>query len=188
MYASIDEVRAAYREMAKIHHPDVGGTEFKFLLIKQAYNELSDPAKKEEHDKELKKHPFNGDDYFVITYDSLSVKKDVYDDLKSVFTRKLGSKGKLKLQVKLLLHNYDLQNGTNVEVEIPIKMICEKCFGFGGTILSQCSNCKGTGRITEVRKGHFRIPGGTKENEQFVSSKDGFEVTGVVELNTMELK
>jgi hypothetical protein len=37
--ASIDEIKSSYRTMAKIHHPDMGGTDFQFNRINRAYGE-----------------------------------------------------------------------------------------------------------------------------------------------------
>ena len=189
IFASIEEVKAAYRELAKIHHPDKGGSERKFLQIKLAYLKLSNPSSKKEHDDKLKNHPFGGDDYMVITYGPVSARKDVYDDIKSTLSRRFGGKDKVqfKFKIDLLLTKYDMEKGANVEIELPVVMICEKCFGFGGTIIANCSNCNGTGHIKEIKKGHFRIPPGTKENEKFVTVEEGIELTGVIELNKMNL-
>lgn len=49
--ASSEEIKQAYRKAAGIHHPDKkGGDEEKFKEIKEAYDWLSDPKKRSEHD------------------------------------------------------------------------------------------------------------------------------------------
>jgi DnaJ-class molecular chaperone len=48
--ASEDEIKQAFRTMAKTHHPDKGGNKEKFQEIQQAYDTLSDPQKKAEYD------------------------------------------------------------------------------------------------------------------------------------------
>ena len=45
--ASEDEIKQAFRTMAKTHHPDKGGNKEKFQEIQQAYDTLSDPQKKQ---------------------------------------------------------------------------------------------------------------------------------------------
>jgi len=55
--ASPDEVRAAYRRMAKRHHPDAGGSSEEFYTVQEAYNILSDPARRRQYDAERKSHP-----------------------------------------------------------------------------------------------------------------------------------
>lgn len=37
--ATIDEIKSSYRALAKVHHPDMGGTEFQFNRITSAYGE-----------------------------------------------------------------------------------------------------------------------------------------------------
>ncbi len=40
-HASLSEIRDAYRQKAKIHHPDTGGEEWAFRVVVQAYEMLS---------------------------------------------------------------------------------------------------------------------------------------------------
>jgi len=49
--ASQEEIRKAYRKLAREHHPDKGGDEKLFKEIQEAYDCLSDPEKKELYDQ-----------------------------------------------------------------------------------------------------------------------------------------
>jgi curved DNA-binding protein CbpA len=53
--ASEDEIRRSYRRLARVHHPDANpgdpGAEERFKEIQHAYEVLSDPAKRREHDE-----------------------------------------------------------------------------------------------------------------------------------------
>lgn len=51
--SSKDEIKKAYRNLVKIHHPDVGGNAEKFKQINDAYDVLSDDKKKSDYDREL---------------------------------------------------------------------------------------------------------------------------------------
>ena len=55
--ASEEEVKKAYRKLASKHHPDRGGDTAKFQEIQTAYDTLSDPEKRHQHDNPS---PFGG--------------------------------------------------------------------------------------------------------------------------------
>jgi curved DNA-binding protein len=48
--ASDEEIKRAYRKLAGQHHPDKGGDTARFQEIQSAYETLSDPVKRQQHD------------------------------------------------------------------------------------------------------------------------------------------
>jgi curved DNA-binding protein len=52
--ASTDEIKKAFKKLARKHHPDAGGDEARFKDISEAYEVLSDKEKREEYDTFLK--------------------------------------------------------------------------------------------------------------------------------------
>jgi len=55
--ASDSDIKRAYRKLAAQHHPDKGGETSKFQEIQSAYETLSDPVKRQQHDNP---NPFQG--------------------------------------------------------------------------------------------------------------------------------
>lgn len=52
--ATLDEIRSAYRRLSLQYHPDANhGSPERFLHLKEAYETLSDPDRREEYDREL---------------------------------------------------------------------------------------------------------------------------------------
>src|SRR5664280_1025255 len=49
--ATADEIKKAYRRLARKHHPDAGGSEEKFKEVGEAYEILSDKEKRAQYDQ-----------------------------------------------------------------------------------------------------------------------------------------
>jgi curved DNA-binding protein len=58
--ASTNDIKKAFRKLAREHHPDAGGDETRFKDISEAYEVLSDKKKREEYDTFLKFGAFGG--------------------------------------------------------------------------------------------------------------------------------
>jgi DnaJ-class molecular chaperone len=61
--ATQDEIKQAYKRLAKQHHPDTGGDTEKFAKINQAYETLKDPNKRAEYDNPRPEVNFNSQNF-----------------------------------------------------------------------------------------------------------------------------
>lgn len=57
--ASADDIKSAYRKLAKKHHPDLGGDPEKFKELNEAHDILSNPDKRAQFDQ-VGQNPFHG--------------------------------------------------------------------------------------------------------------------------------
>jgi hypothetical protein len=49
--ASTTEIKSAYRSLAKVMHPDAGGTDGTFRMLQEAYETLKDPLRRRDYDR-----------------------------------------------------------------------------------------------------------------------------------------
>ena len=58
-HATDEDIKRAYRKLAATHHPDKGGDTAKFQEVQQAYETLSDPQKRQQHDNPQQPNNFH---------------------------------------------------------------------------------------------------------------------------------
>ena len=159
--ATSDEIKSAYRRLARRHHPDVNpddpSAEDKFKEVGEAYSILSDPQKRERFDRTGSTDEQASGDFFGGAGGAGG-----FGDLFDMFFGANGSgaggarKGRdgddLRIDVALTLT--DVLKGAEREVEVDRLAECEKCSGNGtkdGTPPPPCPQCKGAGVIASVR-------------------------------------
>jgi DnaJ-class molecular chaperone len=55
--ATTDEIKAAYRRLARQHHPDAGGDQLRFKQTTEAYEVLNDPKERQAYEENLRRRP-----------------------------------------------------------------------------------------------------------------------------------
>ena len=170
--ATPDEIKSAYRKMAKQYHPDVNkdaGASEKFKEISEAYECLSDPQKKSNYDQfGSATGPqgfggFGGDGGFggFGGFGDFSDLGDIFGNIFGGFgggsATKMGSKGE-DLQVQITLDFEEAVFGVTKEITIPRVENCSACNGTGarnGTEYTTCSECHGTGQVRYTENSMF---------------------------------
>lgn len=68
--ASEEEIKRAYRKLAAKHHPDRGGDTARFQEIQSAYETLTDPQKRAQHDNPFQQHQGPNGSHFEFHFGS----------------------------------------------------------------------------------------------------------------------
>ncbi len=170
--ASVEEVKAAYKKLAKKFHPDLNkeaGSEERFKEILEAYQVLSDPQKKENYDQFG--HAFEGfqgfrgfrgfnardfDFDFSDIFEGFGGFGGMGEMFREAFggTRSGPRKG-ANLRIDLPLSFEEAAFGTSKTVSLTRVEECGKCGGKGGFEEQECEQCKGSGVLRQTRRTAF---------------------------------
>ena len=159
--ASPDEIKRAYRKLAREFHPDANPGDHDaaehFKEVNRAYEVLSDPSKRANYDAYGDERGpgagFGGVSDFGGISDLFST---FFGGAGATTARGPGRGGDILAEVALTLE--EAAEGAEREVEVTTLGECEECAGSGaapGTFPSRCSECGGTGETREVRRTVF---------------------------------
>ncbi len=173
--ASQEEIRKAYRRLAKKHHPDRHGgskeAEEKFKEISDAYSVLGDPEKRKQYDRlrqaGMRGGAFEGFGGFEGAarggegWESGRIRfEDLGGGLGDLFSRIFGGgrggsttarrqRGQDIHSSGTIPFNIAVHGGT-IEVDIPKEKTCPSCGGSGaarGSSVDTCPHCGGNGQV-----------------------------------------
>jgi len=165
--ASDEEIKRAFRKLAKQYHPDVNkeaGAAEKFKEIGEAYSVLSDSKKRQQYDQ-FGSAAFDGQGGFGGGGFSGFGFEDF--DLGDIFEQFMGGgfsnrkkTGKRATKGEDVLVHIDLTfeeavYGCEKEFTINIKDKCEACDGMGGHNPKTCSTCNGKGVVISQQRTMF---------------------------------
>ena len=164
---SIEDVKAAYRKLAKELHPDRNPgdltCEHKFKEINEAYDVLKDPDKRSAYDRFGHAAFENGmGGRSAAGFDFSASFTDVFDDLFGEFmgakrNRRQNRGGDLRYNLEITLD--DAFHGKAAEIRVPSLVACDDCKGAGaapGTKPETCSTCGGHGKV-RATQGFFTV-------------------------------
>lgn len=173
--ATEEEIKRAFRKLAKQYHPDVNkdpGAEEKFKEIGEAYSVLSDPQKRNQYDQFGHAAFQNGggaggfSGFSTEDFDFGSIFDDLFggsfgggfSGFSSSSRRSANrpQKGRDRL-VTLELSFIEAIKGCKKSITLDLDEECDKCHGKGGFGERTCSTCKGRGRVVEEQRSLFGI-------------------------------
>ncbi|MBO5478140.1 MAG: molecular chaperone DnaJ [Clostridia bacterium] len=174
---SDDELKRAYRKLAKKYHPDANPdnkkeAEAKFKEVNEAYETLSDPQKRRMYDQFGPDGPqgFGGGgpgggyySYSTSGFDGFDM-EDLGDIFSSFFGGGFGGRGSTKqnngpIKGADLRYNMEISFeesflGVEKEISISREDTCDTCHGSGakpGSKVETCTMCHGTGQIKQMQ-------------------------------------
>jgi molecular chaperone DnaJ len=158
--AGDDEIKSAFRKLARQYHPDVNKApeaEEQFKEINEAYGVLSDPEKRARYDRFGRAGLGSMGGFRDYTADFA----DIFDELFGQFgfssgrgSRRGPRRGR-DLQMPVTLSFEEAVFGTEKEVEFERDETCSRCKGSGaepGTTPTRCPTCGGHGEVRQVRQ------------------------------------
>ncbi|UOQ46337.1 molecular chaperone DnaJ [Halobacillus salinarum] len=162
--ASKEEIKKAYRKLARQYHPDVSKEENaadKFKEAKEAYETLSDQQKRAQYDQFGHAGPNQGFGGFGGGAEDFGGFGDIFDMFFGGGGRRRDPNAPRKgadLQYTMSLDFEEAIFGKSTTIEIPIEEDCETCGGDGakpGTSPETCPHCQGSGQINQEQNTPF---------------------------------
>ncbi len=156
--ASPDEIKSAFRRLARQYHPDVNkeaDAEERFKEINEAYAVLSDPEKRSAYDR-FGHAGLNGmggmPDFTTVDFSEIF---EEFFGFGSSRRQRNGPRRGADLSYTIELSFEEAVFGVEKEVEITRDETCNVCRGSGaepGTSPTRCANCGGRGEVKTVRQ------------------------------------
>ncbi len=157
-----DEIRRAYRKLARQYHPDLNkaaDAEDKFKAVQEAYGVLKDEKKRSIYDRfghaglQSGFNPAGG----RIDFGDMG---DIFESFFGATTRRdtHGPRAGRDLQTAIELEFMDAVNGVAKELDIERLELCDECDGSGQGLESEvatCSVCNGAGQVRRVQSSIF---------------------------------
>src|SRR5262245_46748010 len=158
--AASEDIKKAYRQMALKNHPDRNPgdkeAEQRFKEAAEAYEILSDPAKKQRYDRYghagvegTAVHDFRSAEDIMSAFSDI-FGGGLFGDLFG--QRRRGPRAGQDLLMKLEIDLSEAARGTTKSVDLTRQEHCGECKGSGarkGTIATTCNYCGGQGQVVQ---------------------------------------
>src|SRR6267142_1913565 len=152
--ATDEQIRSAYRKLARQYHPDVNSASDaaeRFKAATEAYEVLTDPERRQRYDMFGSATGGIGD--FGIG--------DLFETFFGGDLRRREARGPMRgadLRMEIEIDLRDAVQGRERVITVPRLETCERCHGNGaepGTATSTCSTCNGRGEVRQVQQSVF---------------------------------
>lgn len=159
--ASEQEIKSAFRRLAKKYHPDVSkepNASEKFKEAQEAYAVLSDSEKRSQYDQ-FGHQAFSGGQGFDFSgFDFSDIFGDIFGGFGDFFGGASSSNRPQKGRDMLINMNLTFEEavfGTKKTISLNVDEVCDSCNGDGGHDSKTCSVCHGSGNVTSEQRTMF---------------------------------
>jgi DnaJ-class molecular chaperone len=201
--ATGDEIRGAYRRLAKEFHPDhYTGSSERFRDIQEAYSVLGNRRRRRDYEQSIRKVPIKtplrptnypepeplipeegsvdiGKVSPVRSFQSFTPSFDeIFDWLWSNFSdlSKPKSSRVQNLTLEVTLTPDQSRRGGNAKIMVPAQAVCPTCRGYGGVGFYECARCAGEGVISGEMPISVSFPPGLAKDHAVMIPLDRFGV------------
>lgn len=157
--AAADEIKKAYRRLARKYHPDLNPgdstAEKKFKELNEAYEVLSDKKKRSEYDQ-FGKATFEGGQGFEgfssqdFGYGAGGA-EDIFSNLFHNFRQEEVPHRGADLVTSFAISLEEAYKGVTKPITLTREISCKRCGGSGAETSHTCSQCKGSGSVRQSR-------------------------------------
>ena len=168
--AGADEIKRAYRQLARRYHPDISGDDrgVAFVELARAYEVLSDPARRRSYDAALTQSAFGRGDWPMPLNDEVAIDfpsvANVLDRMRHAF---FGAGPSVTLSAEIVLTAREAFLGVTVPLDVPLRRTCPRCGGRGEIWAEWCVMCCGLGEVSSLHEMHVRVPAGVRDGTMF---------------------
>ena len=194
--ANLNKIKKAYRTVIKKCHPDITRTKestARFLEIREAYETLSDEAKREKYDENL---TGRGSTVTISRVrEPIEERRTYFDEIEEMFSSFTDEffegflpgffnrdKGRLRdkdLYFEAVLSPGEATEGGLFPVTVPIIEPCPRCTRTGLWEDFLCPVCSGYGRVKSEREFSLSIPPHVKSGTEIRLSMEDIGLRGV---------
>ena len=189
--ASADEIKKAYRKLARRFHPDVnpGNPEAakRFREIQEAHEVLADADKRAQYDRfgtvdeggpaagprRRPRGPQPGAGFEVHSFGGFADLGEIFGTMFGGFGRAAAGPAEAPVEAVAELDLADAVRGASVVVPVRREVTCSACRGSGRTRGGACSRCHGAGVLVRTDRLRVKIPAGVGDGDRVRASLKG---------------
>jgi molecular chaperone DnaJ len=166
--AGAEEIKRAYRQLARRYHPDISGDDrgAAFKELARAYDVLRDPSRRRHYDVSVggsgagRSQSWFSDEV-AIDFPSVS---SVLDSMRDAF---FTAEPLVTLSAEMVLTPREAFDGVTVPFDVPLRRTCGRCGGRGEVWTEWCAACGGLGEVAASHPVHVLVPPRVREGATF---------------------